>query len=165
MDLLARHAQARPDTPAVIEGERRLSWREYHEARNRLAHALADLGLAAGEHVVLYAHNALEVLLTSAATRAVGAIPVPMNHRLTDDEVAYILDNSDAVAAATSPTTRRRERSPSTPTFRATPPASWSSASSASRTGRARPLVSSARPAGRRPATGTPCRGSGRPAA
>ena len=98
MDLLTRHAQTRPDTPAVIDSERRLSWAQYHEARNRLAHALADLGLAAGEHAVLYAHNSLEVLLASAATRALGAIPVPMNHRLTDDEVAYILDNSDAVA-------------------------------------------------------------------
>src|SRR5262245_59718724 len=31
MDLLARHAEAHPDRPALIEGERRLSWREYHE--------------------------------------------------------------------------------------------------------------------------------------
>ena len=53
MDILARHAQAHPDTAAVIDGERRLSWREYHQARNRLANALADLGLAAGEHAVL----------------------------------------------------------------------------------------------------------------
>jgi len=98
MDLLARHAQAHPDTPALIEDERSWSWREYHETRNRLTHALAGLGLVAGEHVVLYAHNALEVLLASAAARALGLIPVPMNHRLTDDEVAYILDDSDAVA-------------------------------------------------------------------
>jgi acyl-CoA synthetase (AMP-forming)/AMP-acid ligase II len=99
MDLLARHATAHPGTPAVIEGERRMSWREYHEARNRLVHALEGLGLKAGEHAVLYAHNALEVLLASAALRALGAIPVPMNHRLTAEEAVYILDNSDAVAA------------------------------------------------------------------
>jgi acyl-CoA synthetase (AMP-forming)/AMP-acid ligase II len=98
MDYLARYAAAHPDRPALIEGERRLSWREYHERRNRLAHALAGLGLSAGEHVVLYAHNALEVVLASAAARARGLIPVPMNHRLTADEVAYILDDSDAVA-------------------------------------------------------------------
>jgi acyl-CoA synthetase (AMP-forming)/AMP-acid ligase II len=98
MDLLARHAEAHPDRPALVEVDRRLSWREYHERRNRLAHALADLGLTAGEHVVLYAHNALEVILASAAARALGLIPVPMNHRLTADEVAYILDDSDAVA-------------------------------------------------------------------
>src|SRR5262245_12979739 len=36
MDILARHAEAHPDTPALIDGEHRLSWREYHEARNRL---------------------------------------------------------------------------------------------------------------------------------
>jgi acyl-CoA synthetase (AMP-forming)/AMP-acid ligase II len=98
MDILARHAQAHPDTPAVIEGERRLSWRAYHEARNRLAHALADLGLVAGEHAALYAENAGAVLLASAAARALGVIPVPINHRLTADEVAYILEDADAVA-------------------------------------------------------------------
>jgi acyl-CoA synthetase (AMP-forming)/AMP-acid ligase II len=98
MDLLARHAQAHPDRPAVIDGERRLTWRQYHEARNRLAHALVGLGLAAGEHAVLYAHNSGHVLLAGAAARALGVIPVPMNHRLTEDEVTYILDNSDAVA-------------------------------------------------------------------
>jgi acyl-CoA synthetase (AMP-forming)/AMP-acid ligase II len=52
--------------------------------------------------VVLYAHNSLEVLLAAAAARALGLIPVPMNHRLTADEVAYILDDSDAVAVFAS---------------------------------------------------------------
>jgi len=102
MDIVARYAHAHPDTPAIIDGERRLSWRDYHDRRNRLGHSLADLGLGAGEHAVLYAHNSLEVLLASAATRALGVIPVPMNHRLTADEVAYILDNSDAVAVFAS---------------------------------------------------------------
>jgi len=102
MDIVARHAQAQPDKVAVIDGDHRVTWREYHEARNRLAHALSDLGLAAGEHVVLYAHNSLEVLLASAAARALGLVPVPMNHRLTAEEVAYILDDSDAVAVFAS---------------------------------------------------------------
>ncbi len=114
---MARHAQAHPDTAAVIDGERRLSWREYHQARNRLANALADLGLTAGEHAVLYAHNSAEVLLASAAARALGVIPVPMNHRLTAEEVAYILDDSDAVAVFASDAfvpmlERVRERAP-----------------------------------------------------
>ena len=54
-------------------------------ARNRLAHALADLGLAAGEHAVLYAHNSLEVLLASAAVararRHPGADEPPAHRR------------------------------------------------------------------------------------
>src|SRR5437868_3287378 len=58
--------------------------------------AVAGRGLQSGEHVIVYAPNSTEYLLASAAARAVGAIPVPMNHRLTADEVAYILDDSDA---------------------------------------------------------------------
>jgi len=96
MDILARHAAAQPDKPAVIDGEHRWTFREYHERRNRLARGLAALGLGAGEHAVIYAHNSAEVLLAPASVRAIGAIPVPMNHRLTAEEAAYILDNADA---------------------------------------------------------------------
>jgi acyl-CoA synthetase (AMP-forming)/AMP-acid ligase II len=96
MDIIATHAAAKPDAPAVIEGDRSISWREYLERRNRLAHALVQLGLRPGEHAIVYAPNSLEHLLAGAAVRAAGAIAVPMNHRLVADEVAYILDDSDA---------------------------------------------------------------------
>src|SRR4029453_1411913 len=102
MDIVARHAEAQPDKSAVIDGDQHLTWREFYHARNRLADALGALGLVGGEHVVLYAHNSLEVLLASAAARALGLIPVPMNPRLTAEEVAYILDDSDAVAVFVS---------------------------------------------------------------
>ncbi|HET7341982.1 MAG TPA: AMP-binding protein [Methylomirabilota bacterium] len=98
MDPIARAAAAHPERAAVIDGERAVSWRQYDDARNRLAGALAGLGVGGGEHVVVYAHNAYEVLLAGAVVRALGAIAVPMNHRLTAEEVAYILDDSDAVA-------------------------------------------------------------------
>jgi acyl-CoA synthetase (AMP-forming)/AMP-acid ligase II len=84
-------------TPAVVQDDRRLTWREFLHDRNRLAHALAARGLRAGEHVIVYAPNSIEYMLAGAAARALGAIPVPMNHRLAPDEVAYILDDSDAV--------------------------------------------------------------------
>ena len=96
MDVIAAHAAAKPDVPVVIEEPRRLTWREYLERRNRLAHALTALGLRAGEHVIVYATNSIEYMLVGAAARAVGAIAVPMNHRLVADEVVYILDDSDA---------------------------------------------------------------------
>jgi len=64
--------------------------------RNRLANSLAALGVGGGQHAVIYAHNSAENIVAAAALRALGAIPVPMNHRLTAEEVAYILDDSDA---------------------------------------------------------------------
>jgi acyl-CoA synthetase (AMP-forming)/AMP-acid ligase II len=96
MDVVARYAAAQPDRPALIEGERTLTWREFFHTRNRLAHGLAALGVGAGQHGVVYAHNSAENIVASSALRALGAIAVPMNHRLTADEVSYILDNAEA---------------------------------------------------------------------
>jgi fatty-acyl-CoA synthase/long-chain acyl-CoA synthetase len=98
MDVATAHAERTPDALALIEGERRLTWHEFVEKRNRLANALGRLGLARGEHVIIYAQNSLEAVLAPAAARALGAIPVPMNHRLVAEEVLYILDHSDARA-------------------------------------------------------------------
>jgi len=99
LDFVSLHAQSKPDAVAQIEDDRRLTWRELLSRRNRVAGALAKLGVGRGEHVIVYAPNSLECLLASAATRAANAVPVPMNHRLVAEEVSYILENSDAVAA------------------------------------------------------------------
>src|SRR5260370_7678731 len=98
MDLIAAQASWQARRPALSEDERSLTWEQFFRTRNRLAHALAGLGLGAGQHAIVYAHNALENLVVGAALRALGAIGVPMNHRLTAEEVAYILDNADAPA-------------------------------------------------------------------
>ena len=102
MDVLAAHAERAPDAPALLEGERALTWHAFVLQRNRLASALRGLGLAHGEHAIVYAQNSLEAVLIPAAVRAAGAIPVPMNHRLVAEEVAYILDHSDARAVFVS---------------------------------------------------------------
>ena len=69
MDVIATHAERQPERAALIEGERRLSWAELRDARNRLAHSLVRLGISPGEHVVLYAHNGLDVLVASRRGR------------------------------------------------------------------------------------------------
>src|SRR5712691_13265041 len=56
------------------------------------------LALHAGNHPDKAALIQGEHVRPISAARAVGAIPAPMNHRLVAEEVAYILDHSDAVA-------------------------------------------------------------------
>lgn len=102
MDILAAHASNHPDKPALIEGDRTWSWAGLVKRRNRLGNALVGLGLAAGEHVIVYAGNSLEHYLAGSGARAAGLIPAPMNHRLVAEEVAYILDHSDAAAVFVS---------------------------------------------------------------
>src|SRR4030095_9985130 len=99
LDFVSLHAQSKPDAVAQIEEDRRVTWRELLERRNKVAGALGKLGGGRGEHVIVSAPNPVECLLASAATRAANAVPVPMNHRLVAEEVGYILENSAAVAA------------------------------------------------------------------
>jgi long-chain acyl-CoA synthetase len=96
VDLIALHAARTPDRPALIQDDRQLSWTEFHELRNRLANALTAMGVRAGEHVIVYAANSIENLLASSGARAAGAVAIPMNHRLSAEEVRYILDDSNA---------------------------------------------------------------------
>lgn len=96
MDIIATHAGHQPERLAIADGDRAVTWAELLTLRNRLARSLAARGLGADEHVVLWAENSLEYLLAAAAVRALGALPVAMNHRLIADEVQYILDDADA---------------------------------------------------------------------
>src|SRR2546422_10839941 len=98
MDLVAAHTAKHPHRTALIEGERSLTWEQFFRTRNRLAHSLAGLGIGAGQHVIVYAHNALENLVAGAALRAPGAIGGPMNHRPTADQVPHSLGHSHATA-------------------------------------------------------------------
>jgi fatty-acyl-CoA synthase/long-chain acyl-CoA synthetase len=97
-------AQRLPDKPAVIEDRpdgTRLSWTygELNRQANRLAHVLIDLGLKAGERIVVCGPNSAAGIRTGYARAKVGATAVPLNYRLTPEETAYIVDDSDAVLA------------------------------------------------------------------
>ena len=99
MDFLAGHADNQPDKPALVEPDRALTFREVFERRNRLANSLLGLGIGAGDRVVSYGSNSIELMVVSQATAALGAITVPMNRMLVAEEVAYILSHSDSRAA------------------------------------------------------------------
>ena len=102
MDTIAAHAARHPARVALIEGERSITWGDLRDQSNRLASSLLDLGLAPGEHMAVYASNSLENVLALTAVRTIGGITLPLNHRLVAEEVAYIVDDSDAVAVFVS---------------------------------------------------------------
>ena len=101
MDLLAIHAASHPDKRAVIDdrpGRTVTTWRyaDFNRWANQLAHHLARLGVDTGTKVVSCGQNSDKLLLGSHAIRKAGAVEVPLNYRLSPDEAAYVIDNSDA---------------------------------------------------------------------
>jgi acyl-CoA synthetase (AMP-forming)/AMP-acid ligase II len=94
--LLSGSAAAHPDHPAIIYGDTVLTYREFNDRVNRLASALRQLGLEAGDRVAVFSPNRPEILETLFAVWKSGLAAVPMNFRLHRDEVRYILNHSEA---------------------------------------------------------------------
>jgi fatty-acyl-CoA synthase len=98
-DVLARHARRTPDQIAFGLGDLRRSFAELDGRVSQLANALRARGVGHGDRVVVLAYNSLEYVETYFATARLGAICVPINFRLVAGEVAYVLQDSGAVAA------------------------------------------------------------------
>jgi fatty-acyl-CoA synthase len=91
-------ADATPDAPAVVQGARRISWRDYEARAARLAQAFLDAGLGPHSKVGMYLYNSPEYCETNFAAMKIRGIPVNVNYRYLDDELAYLIDNSDMEA-------------------------------------------------------------------
>jgi acyl-CoA synthetase (AMP-forming)/AMP-acid ligase II len=103
-DLLTLYASSQPGKPAVIDdrpGAGVVSWTyaRLEAEANRLANALASLGVGAGDKVIWCGPNSPQVVAVVNATRKLGAVAVPLNYRLTAEEARYIVAHSDACAA------------------------------------------------------------------
>ena len=103
-DLLTLYASSQPGKLAVIDdrpGAGVVSWTyaRLEAEANRLANALASLGVGPGDKVIWCGPNSPQVVAVVNATRKLGAVAVPLNYRLTADEARYIVAHSDACAA------------------------------------------------------------------
>src|ERR1700758_3981213 len=96
VDFLHRAAYMYPDKAAVVDGERRYSYRQLAERSWRLANALRSAGLAKGDRVATLLFNSPAMLEAHFAVPAAGGILVAVNHRLAGAEVGYILRHSGA---------------------------------------------------------------------
>ena len=92
-DIAAANARKHPHSEAVVDGERRLTWRALHDRVLRLANALSDgLGLAPGDRASMLAENCLEYYEYFHATAAAGIIAAPLNQRLAPGELGAIVE-------------------------------------------------------------------------
>jgi long-chain acyl-CoA synthetase len=96
--VLREADQRHPDKLALIASERTMTYRELYGASQRLAGSLRALGCKRGGHVALMLPNIPEFTVAYYACHLLGLVLVPLNVMLKADEVAYHLEDSDAVA-------------------------------------------------------------------
>jgi len=97
-DVWETVADVQPDAPAVVQGARETSWRQFDRGADGIARYLLDLGVVQQDKVAVYLYNSSEYLQASYAAMKVGLVPVNTNYRYGDDELSYLWTNADAVA-------------------------------------------------------------------
>ena len=96
VDFLYRAAYIYPDKTAVVDGDRRYSYRQLAERSWRLANALRSAGLGKGDRVATLLFNSSAMLEAHFGVPAAGGILVAVNNRLSGAEVGHILRHSGA---------------------------------------------------------------------
>lgn len=96
-DVLAFHAEATPEAPALHFEGRETSYAALHAAAARFAGVLAAQGVTRGARVAYLGKNSDDYFILLYAAARLGAVLVPLNWRLAADEWAFILSDSGAV--------------------------------------------------------------------
>jgi len=99
----SRRARKTPDRIAIAAGGREWTYRQLDDRVRRLAAGLRGLGVARGDRIAYLGPNHPAFLETLFAAGALGAVFVPLNTRLADEELAYVLEDSGSTVLIHSP--------------------------------------------------------------
>ncbi|MEQ8857259.1 MAG: acyl-CoA synthetase [Pseudomonadales bacterium] len=84
------------DKPALIHGDRTITWGDFDRRSNNLARRFLNRGAQAGDKVAFYMRNRPAYGELLAACFKARLVHVNVNYRYVDEELHYILDNSDS---------------------------------------------------------------------
>ena len=87
-----------PKAQAVIDGDVRLTYREWYAKISAVVAAFDDLGLKPGDHLLTVLQNRWEAASIHWACQFAGIIITPLNWRAKQDEIGFYIDNAEARA-------------------------------------------------------------------
>jgi fatty-acyl-CoA synthase len=96
LEFARRARRLYADREAVVDGDLRLTYRQFFDRCDRFSNVLQRLGVGKGDRVAYIAPNTHAQLESFYAVPQIGAVVVPINYRLTADDFAYIIGHSGA---------------------------------------------------------------------
>src|SRR5690242_21272498 len=96
--LLRLSAARFPARPALIDGERALTFRVFDRAADRAAQALLALGLAKGSRAAILSTNSIEFAVLYFGAARAGIILAALTTRATPRDLVYMLTKIGAEA-------------------------------------------------------------------
>jgi len=95
-DFIARNAKYFDKKDAVVCGEERRTWADFHLRTNQVANALLKLGLSKGDKVCILGRNSIAMFEMCWGTIKAGGVIVPLNVMMSADSLPMMVNNSDA---------------------------------------------------------------------
>ena len=102
-DSLTRTAWRLPDKEAVVDAERRLTYRELNAEVNRVANTLLARGFRRGDVVAMIVGNSIDFLVAYYALAKIGVVSVPINLLWGPPETSYVVGHCKPRAAIVEP--------------------------------------------------------------
>src|SRR5215510_4192092 len=102
-DVVRVHGAARPDAPALILGDRTVTFGELDRRSSRAAQALREAGVGPGDRVAFIDKNGPEWFDVTFGVAKLGAVNVSVNWRLAPPEMATIIDDAEAEVVIVGP--------------------------------------------------------------
>jgi acyl-CoA synthetase (AMP-forming)/AMP-acid ligase II len=96
LEFARRARRLYPDREAVVDGDLRLTYRQFFDRCDRWSAALQKLGVRPGDRVAYIAPNTHAQLESFYAVPQIGAVLVPINYRLTPADFVYLIQHSGA---------------------------------------------------------------------
>src|SRR5439155_5144860 len=93
MEFARRARRLYADREAVVDGDLRLTYREFFDRCNRWSSALQSMGIRKGDRVAYIAPNTHAHLEAYYAVPQIGAVLVPINYRLIADDFEYLINH------------------------------------------------------------------------
>ncbi|KKB80718.1 luciferase [Devosia limi DSM 17137] len=99
--LIERQVDRTPDAIAVVYGKTALTYRQLDSAANKLAHALIARGVGPDSLVGIHLARSVEMVVAVLGVHKAGGAYVPLDPDFPADRIAYMVEDSRAVAVVT----------------------------------------------------------------
>jgi long-chain acyl-CoA synthetase len=102
-DIVRTHGKGRPDHPALVLGDRTLSWGGLLSRAGQVANALRAAGVGPRDRVAFLEKNSVEHFEVFFGAALLNAVCVDVNWRLAPPEVAFIVNDAEAKVLVVGP--------------------------------------------------------------
>ena len=108
VDLFEEQVRKTPDNIAVVFGTEQLTYREFNERSNQLAHLLRSKGVKEETLVPLFIERSLEMMVGIYGILKAGAAYVPVDPEYPEERVRYILEDTKGTVVVASQVSKSR---------------------------------------------------------